>query len=105
MNVDQLDHFFGPELERAIQLRDQARSALLHLARIQEEVRALESEQRQNLVQADRHGAHIRTTGAQLDRARLRLAQAQAEAQRLEGQLLQAARACRSLFPEKVAHA
>jgi hypothetical protein len=60
VNVDELDHFFAPEVERLIRLRDACRRAVLHRTRCVAEVSELEAEQRQNLARPGRHEAVVR---------------------------------------------
>jgi hypothetical protein len=101
MTVAQLDNFFGPAVEHVIQLRDACRRAVQHRDLCAEEAAALAKDQWHNLAEPARRGAAIRTTGAGLDRARDRLAVAEAEAERLQDELTQAAKACPTLFPER----
>jgi hypothetical protein len=92
MTVQELDCYFPPEFERLIVLRDKARSAAAHLAHCREEVSALEEEQRENFTRPAPREVAVRLTGQSLQRARIRLANAQADAQRLEDELNEAGR-------------
>jgi hypothetical protein len=102
MTVAQLDNFFAPAVEQVIRLRDACRAAVLHHARCVEEVKMLEADQMVNLSEPDRRGPLIRQVGQSLTRTRARRDQARAEAQRLQDQLTEAARACPNLLNGKV---
>jgi hypothetical protein len=101
MTVAQLDNFFTPAVEQVIRLRDACRRATLHRDLCAEEVAGLQSEQWQNLSQPVRRALVVRLTGQTLDQARARLAQAEAAARRLQGELTEAARACPQLLGER----